>query len=204
MQIIPTACDCNKKSKTCRRIVIEKRKSKGSDTPFQVRRMTQTLSQWNLSVFAHPRHPHFDNRKIVHSFDCKFLNLDFDTVVEREEFALKFNRALELRDAAEKEFRRICNRTSFLSEKLGEIKPKEKERRASTPSRVTRASTGSSFKGSIGSSSSSGSGDTMRAYSIPRKPVSRVELPANSLMRLRPISTFSSLNMSGMMEKDYE
>jgi hypothetical protein len=159
--------------------------------------MTQTLSHWNLSVFAHPRHPQFDNRKIVHSFDCKFLNLDFDSVVEREEFTRKFNKALELRDAAEKEFRKICNRTSFLSEKLGETKSKEKERRGSTLSRLARASTGSSFRGSVGSSGSSTSSDTLKGYSIPRKPVAPVELPANSLVRLRPISTFSSLSMNG-------
>jgi hypothetical protein len=204
MQIIPTACDCNKNSKTCRRIVIEKRKPKGSDTPFQVRRMTQNLSAWNLSVFAYPRHPHFDDRKIVQSFDCKFLNLDFDSVADREEFTRKFNKAIELRDAAETEFRRICNRTAFLSEKSGETKVKDKQRRGSTFSKLARASTGSSFRNSMSSTSSSTSSDTIKGYSVPRKPVAPVELPANSLPRLRPISTFSSLNMNGLTDKYYD
>ncbi|KAG9233202.1 hypothetical protein BJ875DRAFT_53768 [Amylocarpus encephaloides] len=206
MQIVPTACDCNKNSKICRRIVIERRKIKGSEMPFVVRKMSvlkQDLSAWNLSIFAHPRHPNFDNRKFVQPVDCKFLNLDFDTVADREDFGRKFKKALDLRDAAEKEFRSVVNRTTFLSEKASEAKDL-KPRRGSTLSKFTRPSSGSSFWSSTSNISDTSTEKTMRTNSINRKPVVQeapVELHGNSLPRLRPISTFSSININDVTSR---
>lgn len=180
------ACDCSNEQKRCKRIVIEKRKSRGSEIPFQVRKMQQNLSAWNLSIFSQPRHPMFENRKIVQSIDCKFLNLDFDTMEDRIEFATKFKKALQLRDKAENEFRAIINRTSFLSEKPGEPK------RDSMLSKIIKSRSKNLPK------NEDSSNKRLSGQTLTRTPTVVAELSADSPHppKLRPISTFSRFSIS--------
>jgi hypothetical protein len=52
---------------------------------------------------------------------CKFLNLDFATFEDKRTFDLKFNKALDLRDNAENQFRAICIRTQYLADKPRQV-----------------------------------------------------------------------------------
>ncbi|KAF1950148.1 hypothetical protein CC80DRAFT_246106 [Byssothecium circinans] len=128
IQINPSACPCDSESKKapqnrqCARSVIEKRNRKDSRLPFRTRTLTATktnLSAWNLGVFAQPRHPLFYSKKTVQSLNTDFLNVDFTSVPDRMEFAKKFDKALQLRNKAEAEYRRIVEATRFLGERNG-------------------------------------------------------------------------------------
>lgn len=128
IQINLSACPCDSESKKapqnrqCARSVIEKRNRKDSQLPFTTRTLTATknnLSAWNLGVFAQPRHPLFYSKKMVQSLKTDFLNVDFASVPDRVEFAKKFDKALQLRNKAEAEYRRIVEVTRFLGERNG-------------------------------------------------------------------------------------
>lgn len=85
--------------------VVENRTRTGSED-FIARQLsvkTAQLSEWNLSLFSEPRHPHFNDTKRLPQVKCKFLQLRFNSVDDREKFAKAFNLALTLRDRAEQD-----------------------------------------------------------------------------------------------------
>jgi hypothetical protein len=131
----------------------------------------ENLSAWNLTIFAQPRHPMFENRKVVQQLNCNFLNLDFNTVAEKDQFAKKFKMALNLRDDAAMDFDKIVSVATLLSEKMGDVS-KVKKNVLMKPSR----------KGSMFSFKST-------------KTVSQ------GPPKLRPISSFSSLGLDHASEK---
>jgi len=125
LQIVPSACNCSTTPQTCRVTVIKRLTGSGSELPFTVRRLLvkgeENINSWNLSLFGQPRHPDFYNRKVLEEMSCKFLNLDFTTFEDKRTFDLKFNKALDLRDTAENQFRAICNRTQFLADRPRQV-----------------------------------------------------------------------------------
>ncbi|KAH6680932.1 hypothetical protein B0J14DRAFT_696255 [Halenospora varia] len=132
LQIVSSACRCDSESKKepedwkCVRSVIEKRDRKGSRQSFTTHTLTakkDNLSEWNLGVFAQPRHPLFNSRKTVQEMDSEFLNVDFASVADRVEFRRKFNKALQMRNAAEAEYQHIIRHTEYLSERNGRPPP---------------------------------------------------------------------------------
>lgn len=83
---------------------------------------TSKLSDLNISIFSQPRHPSFNNRKIVEQIDnVKMLKLDFDSIEDRQEFTKKFNMALKKRDEAEIAYQKMHQTIRFEGEKLGQV-----------------------------------------------------------------------------------
>jgi hypothetical protein len=128
LQVVSSACRCESESKKepqdwkCTRSVIENRAKKGSRLSFTTRTLTakkENLNKWNLGVFAQPRHPLFDGGRKVQEMRTEFLNIDFASVENRVEFRRKFDKALQLRNAAEAEYRQIIRDTEYLGEKNG-------------------------------------------------------------------------------------
>jgi hypothetical protein len=125
LQIVPSACPCHSESKKlpedwiCRRTVIEKQDKKGSRQEFNTRTLTANkdkLNEWNLGVFAQPRHP---SMKTVQTMRSEFLSIDFASVAHRVEFRGKFTRALQKRDEAEADYQGIIRDTRYLNERNG-------------------------------------------------------------------------------------
>lgn len=108
-QIVETACDCKKHPESCRQIFIEN----NTRSTFDIRRLSvqeASINDWNLSIFGHHRHPSFDNKDITQRIQCRFLILDFQTVEERQEFGRSLRIALAIRDKAELELSKACER----------------------------------------------------------------------------------------------
>jgi hypothetical protein len=132
LQIVSSACRCESESKKvlkdwkCTRSVIENRAKKGSRLSFTTRTLTaekDNLNKWNLGVFAQPKHPLFNDKKTVQEIRSEFLNIDFASVEDRIEFGRKFDKALQLRNAAEAEYLRIIRDTKYLSDRNGRPTP---------------------------------------------------------------------------------
>lgn len=132
LQIVSSACRCESESKKdakdwkCTRSVIENRAKKGSRLSFTTYTLTaekDNLNKWNLGVFAQPKHPLFNDRRTVQEIRSEFLNIDFASVEDRVEFGRKFDKALQLRNAAEAEYLRIIRDTKYLSERNGRPAP---------------------------------------------------------------------------------
>jgi len=120
LQIVDTACYCKKSPEKCCRIVIENKPRSSKTSSFDMRCVTikkNTIVDWNLSIFGRPRHPYFGHRNFTQRIECKFLNLDFQTVEKRQEFGKSLGVALELRDQAQEAFNQACKRASFLDGK---------------------------------------------------------------------------------------
>jgi hypothetical protein len=135
-QIVKTACQCGK-NPACQISVIEKRKGKSSELPFSVRKLavkTEKLSDWNLSLFSHPRHPMFNNEKVLPRLKCTYLHLNFNSVDDRQEFGRKFNNALKKRDDAQNNIESITERTRYLGEKNGDLSRGKKVKKGRQPS----------------------------------------------------------------------
>ncbi|KAH8707071.1 hypothetical protein GQ44DRAFT_763768 [Phaeosphaeriaceae sp. PMI808] len=142
LQIVSSSCPCESESKKdpkdwiCQRSVIERRNKKDSRLSFTTRTLSvhrNDLSIWNLGVFAQPRHPLFNNKRVCQESSIDFLNVDFASVADRVEFKRKFQKALELRNKAEVEHQEIVKITNYLGEKNGRPPPPISTRR---PSRV--------------------------------------------------------------------
>ncbi|KAE9371023.1 hypothetical protein N431DRAFT_18684 [Stipitochalara longipes BDJ] len=146
LQIVPTSCECNRNPNVCTRIVIEKRqRRRSSERPFLIRRMSvhgkENLSDWNLAAFCQPRHPMFDNSKIMQRMErSRYLELKFASVGQKFDFVKKFDRAIKLRDEAELEKNTILTTADFLGERLG-VPPKAKKLSKPKSNRSSIAST---------------------------------------------------------------
>jgi FtsZ-binding cell division protein ZapB len=82
---------------------------------------TSELSDWNISIFSQPRHPSFNDKKVVEQIDnVKLLKLEFDSLEDRQEFTAKFNLALRKRDEAERNYQKIHRTIQWEGEKLGQ------------------------------------------------------------------------------------
>ena len=113
MEITPSACRCNTAPNECPRVVLQTAKA------FPVREMsvnTDQLSDWNLSLFGHPRHPQLDTDNRVRLIKCKFLNIEFDSILEKDTFILRFKKAIKLRDDAAAAINRLRRRAQELAE----------------------------------------------------------------------------------------
>lgn len=111
LRVVDTSCQCKKAPLSCRRSVIENRLSGGSPGTFVVQKLSVRMDQhetWDLSILGRPEHPMFkDGNKIEH-LTCKYLNLEFSSVPDREKFNSDLELALKLRDMDEKQYRKVC------------------------------------------------------------------------------------------------
>lgn len=65
----------------------------------------ESLDTWDLCVFGRPRHPSFDNERVVQRLNCSYISLDFPTVAAREDFNQALSMAMALRDKANSNLR---------------------------------------------------------------------------------------------------
>ena len=121
-----TSCRCRKAPSSCRRTVIENRLPGGGQGSFTVQRVSVRMDQletWDLSIFSRPQHPTYRDGSKVEHMTCKFLNVDFPSVQEREKFNHDLEVALRLRDKDEQQYRKVSNQAEFLSHKPNHIAP---------------------------------------------------------------------------------
>ena len=119
-----TSCRCRKAPLSCCRTVIENRIPGSGQGSFAVQRLSvrmDELERWDLSIFSRPQHPMFKDGSKVEHMTCKFLNLDFPSVPDREKFNRDLAVALRLRDKDEQQYRQVSGNAEFLSHKPNHI-----------------------------------------------------------------------------------
>ena len=105
----------------------------------------EQLEAWDLSILGQPRHPMFQDPSKVEHLTCKFLNLDFSSVSDREKFNHDLGVALKLRDKDEIQYRKLSGNAEFLSHKPNHID--STNRMATSPSsRPTSMLSNNSFE----------------------------------------------------------
>jgi hypothetical protein len=88
----PESCSCLKRPERCRTAVIKH--ADGAKFKFKVHSVTkENIHMWDLALFATPRHPGFHKLK---SGDTTYLNLDFATAAERNDFVVAFNKLIKI------------------------------------------------------------------------------------------------------------
>ena len=128
LRVVDTSCKCKKDPLSCRRSVIENRSGSSPGT-FDVQKISVKIDQletWDLAILGRPQHPNFRNADKVEHITCKFLNLDFPSVLDREKFNRDLKVALKLRDKDEMQIRKVSGNAEFLSHKPNHIAPTEK------------------------------------------------------------------------------
>jgi hypothetical protein len=88
----PKSCSCLERPEICRTAVIKH--ANGAKFKFKVHSVSEkNIHMWDLAVFATPRHPGFNKLK---SGDTTYLNLDFGTAAERNDFVIAFNKLIKI------------------------------------------------------------------------------------------------------------
>lgn len=123
LEIAKHRCNCRRDQDSCRRLVIEARDSK-SFTVRQLSKRSEHIQDWNLLVFARhqglkvanpPRHPDFNNTRIIQQLESTQLVVDFATVDERKYFTSRLRKAISDRNQAEQEYRRAISEAQHQS-----------------------------------------------------------------------------------------
>lgn len=129
LRVVDTSCRCKKAPSSCRRSVIENRVSGDSPETFVVQKFSVKMDQletWDLSILGRPQHPMFKDGSKIEHLTCKFLNLEFPSVPDREKFNNDLEVALKLRDKDEKQYRKVSGNAEFLSHKPNHVVATEK------------------------------------------------------------------------------
>jgi len=129
LRIVDTSCHCKKSPSSCSRSVIENRLAGGSQGSFTVQKISVRMDQpetWDLSILGRPQHPMFKDSSKVECLTCKFLNLDFSSVPDREKFNRDLGVALKLRDKDDNQYQKVSSNAEFLSHKPNHFTPTER------------------------------------------------------------------------------
>ena len=124
LRVIDTSCQCKSAPSSCRRSVLENRLPGGSQALFTVQRISVKMDQletWDLSILGRPQHPMFNDGSKIQHLTCKYLNLDFQSVLDREKFNHDLAMVLRLRDKDESQYRKVSRNAEFLSHKPNHV-----------------------------------------------------------------------------------
>lgn len=188
LEIARSACRCNTTPMSCLRVVIQPGKHSESKS-FSVRVMsvnTERLNEWNLSLFGQPRHPELDSHANMKQVKCKFLNVDFDTLENKDIFIQRFQGASQLRDTAAATVYKIQKRTQYLAENTAQIHHR-------------RSSNSSSISNSPRPSTSSASSSAPTSHHTRASSSSTL----SSAPTIRPLSSASSMHLTGRFSEPY-
>lgn len=118
-------------NRNCQRGTIEFRPEEKSRN-FQTQTTIGKLTNWNLAVFAQPRHPDFYNKKVIQVLDTDFWTFDFECFADKEEFGNKFKKTIWKRNQAQNISRRDTETILQLGENNGCLEKRTNNPRAAS------------------------------------------------------------------------